>query len=79
MQGQGRRRAGWWGYCCAGTDSLIFRSIHDGRPMGMPAWGNGLSTPEIEELVAYIHSLRAPAEPQFFFWSAMNARTPGTP
>src|SRR6185437_4687609 len=47
-------------------------------PMGTPAWGNQLSAPEIDELVAYIHSLRTPAEPQFFFWSAKNARTPGT-
>ncbi len=58
-----------WKY--GGADSLIFRSIHDGRPMGMPAWGNQLSTQEIDDIITYIHSLRTPAEPQFFFWSQM--------
>lgn len=57
-----------WKY--GGSDSLIFRTIHDGRPMGMPAWGNVLTTQQIDDLIAYIHSMRTPAEPQFFFWSS---------
>lgn len=59
-----------WKY--GGADSLIFRTIHDGRTMGMPAWGNQLTTDQIEELIVYIHSLRTAAEPQFFFWSETN-------
>ena len=64
-----------WKY--GGSDSLIFRSIHDGRPMGMPAWGNQLSTQEIDDIITYIHSLRTPAEPKFFFWSAQTAGKAG--
>jgi cytochrome c551/c552 len=56
-----------WKY--GGTDSLIFRSIHDGRPMGMPTWGGQLTTRQIDNLVAYIRSMRTPAEPRFFFWT----------
>jgi mono/diheme cytochrome c family protein len=59
-----------WKY--GGADSLIFHSIHDGRPMGMPAWGNQLTTDQIDELIVYIRSLRTTAEPQFFFWTETN-------
>jgi cytochrome c oxidase cbb3-type subunit 3 len=54
-----------WKY--GGSDSLIYHTIHDGRPMGMPAWGGALSDAEIKALITYIHSLRTRAEPQFFF------------
>ena len=54
-----------WKY--GGTDSLIYHTIHDGRPMGMPAWGGTLDDTQIEALITYIHSLRTRAEPQFFF------------
>jgi cbb3-type cytochrome c oxidase subunit III len=56
-----------WKY--GGADSLIFRTIHDGRPMGMPAWGNQLTTEQIDDLIVYIRSLRTSAEPEFFFWT----------
>ena len=64
-----------WKY--GGTDSLIFRSIHNGRPMGMPAWGNQLTGEQIGDLIVYIRSLRTPVEPQFFFWAQMSTRKPG--
>ena len=57
-----------WKY--GGSDSLIYRTIHDGRPMGMPAWGGAFSDAQIKALVSYIHSLRTKAEPQFFFAAA---------
>lgn len=57
-----------------GTDSAIYSSIHDGRPMGMPTWGKTLSPDEIRTLVVYIQSLRSPAESKLFFWAA-NADT----
>lgn len=59
-----------WKYGSA--DSLIFRTIHDGRPMGMPAWGNQLTTDQIDDIIVYIRSLRTTAEPQFFFWTETN-------
>jgi cbb3-type cytochrome c oxidase subunit III len=54
-----------WKY--GGTDAEIYASIHDGRPMGMPAWGPTLSDTQIRNLVAYIHSLRTDAESKVFF------------
>mgnify|MGYP001549808207 FL=1 len=60
-----------WKY--GGSDSVIYKTIHDGRPMGMPAWGGALSEDQIKALITYIHSLRTKAEPQFFF--AVNADT----
>ena len=35
----------------------IYKSIHEGRPQGMPAWGAALPPQEIWKLVAYIQSL----------------------
>lgn len=61
-----------WKYGSA--DSLIFRTIHDGRPMGMPAWGNQLTTDQIDELIVYIRSLRTSAEPTFFFWETKEGK-----
>ena len=50
-----------------GTDSAIYNSIHDGRPMGMPVWGRTLSPTEIKTLVTYIGTMRTAAEPKFFW------------
>lgn len=50
-----------------GTPAEIYNSIHDGRPKGMPAWGQALPPDQIWRLVAYIESLggaEAPATPQ---------------
>lgn len=54
-----------WKY--GGTDSLIYHSIHDGRPMGMPSWAGRLDDRQIGALIQYIRSLRTGDEPQFFF------------
>jgi len=54
-----------WKY--GGSDSMIYHSIHDGRPMGMPPWAGRLTDRQIGALIEYIHSLRTKAEPQFFF------------
>jgi cytochrome c oxidase cbb3-type subunit 3 len=44
-----------WRY--GGTPAQIYNSIHDGRPQGMPAWGETLPPQEIWRLVSYIESL----------------------
>ena len=54
-----------WKY--GGSDSMIYHSIHDGRPMGMPPWAGRLNDRQIGAIVEYIHSLRTKSEPQFFF------------
>lgn len=74
-----------WKY--GGSDSMIYHSIHDGRPMGMPPWAGRLSDRQIGALIEYIHSLRTKAEPQFFFaqggdttaMPAANAAPPPSP
>jgi cytochrome c oxidase cbb3-type subunit III len=54
-----------WKY--GSTDSSIYNSIHDGRPMGMPAWGPTLSATEIKTIMAYVRTIRTPDEPKFFW------------
>ena len=54
-----------WKY--GGSDSAIYHSIHDGRPMGMPPWAGRLNDREIGSLIQYIRSIRTRDEPQFFF------------
>lgn len=49
------------------SDSAIFSTIYNGRPLGMPHWGSVLPDSEIRLLVTYIHSMRTDAEPKFVF------------
>lgn len=51
---------GRWRY--GGADADIYRSIAEGRPKGMPAFGGVLQPPMIWRLVAYIKSLPAPKD-----------------
>ena len=44
-----------WRY--GGTPIDIYKSIYEGRPQGMPAWGNALPPQSIWQLVAYLQSL----------------------
>jgi cytochrome c oxidase cbb3-type subunit 3 len=44
-----------WRY--GGTPIEVYKSIYEGRPQGMPAWGNTLPTQPVWQLVAYIQSL----------------------
>ncbi len=46
---------GQWRY--GGRPSEIFKSIYEGRPQGMPAWGEAMPTDKIWQVVAYIQSL----------------------
>ncbi len=46
-----------------GDDEDVFDSISRGRAHGMPAWGTRLPPDQTWKLVAYIHSLRTPGEP----------------
>ena len=48
---------GWWRY---GPDQVsIFVSIREGRPRGMPAFANRLTTEQIWQLTGYMQSLGA--------------------
>jgi cytochrome c oxidase cbb3-type subunit 3 len=44
-----------WRY--GGRPIDIYKSIFEGRPQGMPAWGNSLPSATVWQLVAYIQSL----------------------
>ena len=46
---------GYWRY--GGTPAMIFKSIAEGRPEGMPAWSKLLADKAIWDIVAYIESL----------------------
>jgi cytochrome c oxidase cbb3-type subunit 3 len=45
----------YWRY--GGTPAAIYKSIYEGRPQGMPAWGRALQPESIWILVAFIQSL----------------------
>ncbi|MDB5821862.1 MAG: hypothetical protein JWR21_566 [Herminiimonas sp.] len=49
----------YWRY--GGSDDEIYKSIYEGRPQGMPAWGKSLPPEQIWQLVAYLKSLAEPA------------------
>jgi cytochrome c oxidase cbb3-type subunit III len=44
-----------WRY--GGRPIDVYKSIYEGRPQGMPAWGNALPAATVWQLVAYIRSL----------------------
>lgn len=46
------------------ASAQIFSSVAEGRAHGMPAWGTQLPEDQIWKLVAYIETLRTPAEPE---------------
>jgi cbb3-type cytochrome c oxidase subunit III len=50
-----------------GSDEQIMSTLHNGRPAGMPAWKGKIADKELMQIVAYIHSMRTPQEPTFFF------------
>jgi len=45
----------FWRY--GGTPSSIYKSIYEGRPKGMPAWGRALPAEEIWKIVAWLETL----------------------
>ncbi|MDQ2890856.1 MAG: c-type cytochrome [Gemmatimonadota bacterium] len=45
----------YWRY--GGSPAEIYKSISEGRPQGMPAWGAMLTSDEIWKLTAYVQSL----------------------
>jgi cytochrome c oxidase cbb3-type subunit III len=54
----------------------LFLSIYQGRPNGMPAWGEILPESTIWELVAYVHSIAHPPSKTF---GETISRTPPSP
>jgi mono/diheme cytochrome c family protein len=59
-----------------GTPAAIFKSIFQGRPEGMPAWGTALPARDIWQIVAYIESLGGAVKPQDY-QSALQGDVPG--
>ena len=49
---------GRWRY--GGSDGAVFRSIHSGRPRGMPAYGGILADDAIWKIVAYLRAQPVP-------------------
>lgn len=45
----------YWRY--GGSDDEIYKTLYEGRPQGMPAWGKTLPPEQLWQLVTYIQSL----------------------
>lgn len=59
----------YWRY--GGTPVQIFKTLYEGRPKGMPAWGHALPPEDLWQLTAFVQSLgKAPVVPD----KAMAAR-----
>jgi cytochrome c oxidase cbb3-type subunit 3 len=52
----------WWRY--GGSPAEIYKSIAEGRPQGMPAWGRALAPELIWRIVAYIESFQGTFPPE---------------
>lgn len=65
----------YWRY--GGTPVQVFKSIFEGRPQGMPAWGAKLSANEIWMLVAYIQSLGGTFPADYYHQAMQGDRTGG--
>jgi cytochrome c oxidase cbb3-type subunit 3 len=50
----------YWRY--GGSDDEIYKTLYEGRPQGMPAWGKTLPPEQLWQLVTYIQSLSGKAD-----------------
>lgn len=50
------------------NDNRIADAVLNGRPTGMPSFRGLVSAQDIENLIAYIRSLRSNDEPVFTHW-----------
>ncbi len=62
----------YWRY--GGTPAAIYKSIYEGRPQGMPAWGKALPPQSIWLIVAYIQSLGGAFPPKAYQHSLQGDR-----
>ncbi len=46
-----------------GDDTHLFADLVEGRPAGMPAWGGKIPEDQMWKIIAYIHTLATPGEP----------------
>ena len=51
----------YWRY--GGAPLQIYRTLYDGRPQGMPAWGHALPSSDLWALTAYVQSLGGTSPP----------------
>lgn len=52
----------YWRY--GGAPAQIYKSIYEGRPKGMPAWGHALPADQVWKLTAFVSSLGGGVAPQ---------------
>jgi mono/diheme cytochrome c family protein len=50
----------------------VFSALQNGTPVGMPSFAALLAQPDMQDLFAYIDSLRTPNEPTFTHWWEAN-------
>jgi mono/diheme cytochrome c family protein len=54
------------------NENDVFSAVENGTPVGMPSFAALLAVPDIEDLFAYIDSLRSNNEPTFTHWWEAN-------
>ncbi|MEP7008044.1 MAG: c-type cytochrome [Sphingomonas bacterium] len=52
----------YWRY--GGAPSQIYKSLYEGRPKGMPAWGHALPADQLWKLTAFVSSLGGGVKPE---------------
>ena len=52
----------YWRY--GGAPAQIYKSIYEGRPKGMPAWGHALPADQLWKLTAFVSSLGGGVAPE---------------
>ncbi len=52
----------YWRY--GGAPSQIYKSLYEGRPQGMPAWGHALPADQLWKLTAFVSSLGGGVKPE---------------
>ena len=45
------------------SDADLFKTVSEGRPLGMPPWGPGLGTEKIWQVLAYLETMPKRTEP----------------
>lgn len=62
----------YWRY--GGVPAAVYKSIYEGRPQGMPAWGEALPPQGIWQIVAYLESLGGTFPPEAYHASLQGDR-----
>ncbi|MDH7974205.1 c-type cytochrome [Sphingomonas sp. AR_OL41] len=66
----------YWRY--GGAPAQIYKTIYEGRPQGMPAWGHALPADQLWKITAYVSSLGGGVAPKDAVAALRGDRPPST-